>query len=83
MSHDLVLRQDASELQITSANLWTFSINITYPLRMSFPLLDPNELCHYRFTFIVLLANWSISSSSSNSSFSPAFVIYILNVRLL
>jgi hypothetical protein len=54
MSQDLTLKQGASRLQTISANLWTFSINITSPLRIQFPLLNPTELCHYRVTCIIL-----------------------------
>jgi hypothetical protein len=46
MSHDLALQQDASQLQIASADLWAFSINIISPLRIRFPLLNPTELRH-------------------------------------
>jgi hypothetical protein len=52
---DLPRQQDALRLQI-SANLWTFSINITSPLRIHFLLLNPTELRHYQVTCIILLA---------------------------
>jgi hypothetical protein len=55
MSQDLALQQDSSRLQTTSANLWTFSINVTSPFRIHFPLLNPTELRHYRVTCIILL----------------------------
>jgi hypothetical protein len=55
MSQDLALEQGASQLQTTSENLWAFSINITSPLRIHFPLLNPVELHHYCVTCIVLL----------------------------
>jgi hypothetical protein len=54
MSQVLALQQGASQLQ-TSKNLRTFSVNITSPLRIHFPLLNPVELHHYCVTFIVLL----------------------------
>jgi hypothetical protein len=57
MSQDLALQQGASRLQTASANLWTFSINITSPLRIHFPLLNPTELRHYRVTCVILLPN--------------------------
>jgi hypothetical protein len=41
MFQHLVLQQGASRLQTTSADLWTFSINITSPLRIHFLLLNP------------------------------------------
>jgi hypothetical protein len=40
----------------TSANAWTFSINITSPLRIHFPLLNPTELHHCRVTCTILLS---------------------------
>jgi hypothetical protein len=49
MSQDLALQQGASRLQ-TSADLWTFSINITSLLMIQFPLLNPTELHHYHIT---------------------------------
>jgi hypothetical protein len=55
MPQDLALQQGASWLQTTSANLWTFSINITSPFRIHFPVLIPTELRHYRDTCIFLL----------------------------
>jgi hypothetical protein len=55
MSQDLALEQGASRLQTTSANLWTFSINITSPLRIYFPLFNPTELNHYRVACIISL----------------------------
>jgi hypothetical protein len=48
-------QQGASRLQTTYANLWTFSINITSPLSIHFPLLNPTELRHYRVICIILL----------------------------
>jgi hypothetical protein len=83
MSQDLALQQGASRLQ-TTANVWTFSINITSPLRMHFSLLNPTELHLYRVTCVTLLHRITfLSSSSSNSSLSLAFVVYIFSVRLL
>jgi hypothetical protein len=35
-SQDLALHQSASRLQTASADLWTFSINMTSPLRILF-----------------------------------------------
>jgi hypothetical protein len=55
MSQDLALQQDASRLQ-TTANFWTFSINITSPLRIHFPCLNPTQLYHYRVTCIIFFA---------------------------
>jgi hypothetical protein len=55
MSQELALQQGASLLQTTSANLWTFSIYITSPLRIHFPLLNPTDLHHYHVTCIILL----------------------------
>jgi hypothetical protein len=55
MSQDLVLQRGASRLQTTSANLWTFPVNITSPLRIHFPLLNPAKLRHYRVTCITEL----------------------------
>jgi hypothetical protein len=46
MSQDLVLQKCAPRLETTSANLWTFSINITSRLRVHFPSLNPTELRH-------------------------------------
>jgi hypothetical protein len=53
LSGDLALQQGASRLQTASANLWTFSINITSPLRLHFPLLIPTELQHYHVTCMI------------------------------
>jgi hypothetical protein len=50
-SQDLAIQQGASRLQ-TSANLRTFTINMTSPLKIHFPLLNPTELRHYRVTCI-------------------------------
>jgi hypothetical protein len=61
MSQDLALQQGASRLQTASANLWTFSINITSLLRIRFPLFNPTELRHYRVTCIVLWAGIKFS----------------------
>jgi hypothetical protein len=69
MSQDLALEQGASRLQ-TSANLWTFSLNITSPLRIHFPLFNPSELNHYRVACIILLPKIKFQSSSSSSSSS-------------
>jgi hypothetical protein len=57
MPQDLALQQGASQLQTTSADLWTFSVNIASPLRIHFHLLNPTELCQYRATCIVLLSS--------------------------
>jgi hypothetical protein len=46
MCQDLALQQGASQLQTSSADLWTFSIDITPPLRIHFPVLNPTELRH-------------------------------------
>jgi hypothetical protein len=48
MSQDLALQQGASQLKTTSANLWTFPINITSPSRICFVLFNNAELRHYR-----------------------------------
>jgi hypothetical protein len=61
MSRELARQQGALRLQTTSAKLWTFSINITSPLRKDIPLRNPIELRHYRVTCI------SLQSSSSSS----------------
>jgi hypothetical protein len=60
MSQDLALQQGASQLQTASADLWRFSINITSPLRILFPLLNPTEfmvpvtsLACYLYCFII------------------------------
>jgi hypothetical protein len=55
MSQDLALHQGTSRLQMSSANLWTFAINITFHLRTHFRLLNPTELRHYRLACIVSL----------------------------
>jgi hypothetical protein len=55
MSQDLALQQGASQLQTVSADLWTFSTNITSPLMIHFSLLNPTKLHHYRVTCIILL----------------------------
>jgi hypothetical protein len=55
MSQDLALPEGAPQLQTTTANLGIFSINITLPLRIQFPLLTPTELRHYHIACIVLL----------------------------
>jgi hypothetical protein len=67
MSQDLSLQQGASRMQ-TTANLWVFSINITPPLKMHLPLLNPAELRHYRVTCIEF-------QSTSSSSLSVAFSV--------
>jgi hypothetical protein len=43
ISQELALQQGASRLQTISESLWTFSINISSPLRIQFPLLNPTE----------------------------------------
>jgi hypothetical protein len=80
MSRDLARQQSASRLQTTTANLWTFSVNITSPLKIHFPLLNPIELRHYRVTCIILQSS---SSSSISSSLSLDFVMYTFNVRVV
>jgi hypothetical protein len=72
MSQDLPLRKGAPRLQ---TDLWTFSINITSPLRVYLALLNATELDHYRVTCIVVLPGIKCSSTSS-SSLSLAFVMY-------
>jgi hypothetical protein len=57
ISQDFAFQQGASWQKTTSANLWTFSVNITSPLRKHFPLLNPTRLHHYRVTCIILLHN--------------------------
>jgi hypothetical protein len=57
MSEGSALQEGASRLQTTSANLRTFSINITSSLRIRSPLLNPIELRHYRVTSIILLSS--------------------------
>jgi hypothetical protein len=61
MSQELAVQQGASRLQ-TSANLWTFSINMTFHLRTHFRLLNPTELRQYRVTWIIycLVLNFSL-----------------------
>jgi hypothetical protein len=49
------LQHGASWLQTTSANLWTFSINMTSPFRIHFPLLSPIE-----FTVPATSITWCI-----------------------
>jgi hypothetical protein len=82
VSKDLALQQGASRLQSTSTNLCTFSVNMTSPLRIHFPLPNPTELRHYHVTFITLLPSITFYSSSS-SSLSRAFVMYTFSARLL
>jgi hypothetical protein len=49
-------QEGASRLQ-TSSNPWTFSINVTSPFRIHFPLPNPtDELYHYRVTCVILLS---------------------------
>jgi hypothetical protein len=60
MCQDLALQQGASRLQTTSENLWAFSVNITSPLRINFPLLIPAGLHHYRVTCIILLPSINV-----------------------
>jgi hypothetical protein len=55
MSQELALQQGSSRLQRESANLGMFSINVTSPSRIHFPLLTPIELRHYRVTCVLLL----------------------------
>jgi hypothetical protein len=43
-SQDLALQQGTSQLQTASTDLWTLLVNITSPLRIHFPLLNPTEL---------------------------------------
>jgi hypothetical protein len=86
MSQDLALLQGASQLQTASANLWTFSINITSPLRIHIPLINLTELHHYRVTCIILLPSIKFLSTSSSSfilSLSLVFVMYTFSARLL
>jgi hypothetical protein len=53
---------------------WCYiSINITLPLRICFPLLNPTKLHHYHVTFIILMPGNKLESSSSSS---PAFVVF-------
>jgi hypothetical protein len=54
---DLVFQQSASQLQTTFANLWTFSVNVTSPLRVHFSLLNPTEICHYHVNCIILMCS--------------------------
>jgi hypothetical protein len=82
MSQDIELQQVASQLQITSADLWTFSINITSPLRIHFPLLNATELRHYHITYNILLPSMKFWFSFS-SSLSVAFVVYMFSACLL
>jgi hypothetical protein len=78
MSRDLARQQGASRLQTTSANLWAFSIHITYPLRIQIPLRNPIKLRHYRVTCIILQ-----SISSISSSLSLDFVVYNFSAGLV
>jgi hypothetical protein len=50
MSQDVALQHGASRLQTTTANLWTFSINVTSPLRTHFFLFNRTELYLYCFS---------------------------------
>jgi hypothetical protein len=75
MSQDLALQRGASRLQTASANLWTFSLNITSPLSMHFPLLNPTELPQYR----VVLFYWLVS----NFSLVLVLVLVLLLVLVL
>jgi hypothetical protein len=82
MCQELALQQGASQLQTTSASLWTFSINITSPFRIHFPLLNPTELQHCRVTSIILLPRIKfLSSFSSSCSLSLAFVMHTFSVQ--
>jgi hypothetical protein len=56
MPQDLALQKGASLLQ-TSTNFWTFSVNISSPLRIYFSLLNPTELRRHHVTCIVLLSS--------------------------
>jgi hypothetical protein len=78
----LALQQEVSRLETEPANLWTFTINITSPLRINFPLLNPTELRHYHVTCIVLLPRIKFQSSF-NSSLSLACVMYAFSAPLL
>jgi hypothetical protein len=82
-SQDLALKQGASRLQ-TSANLWTFSENLTSPLSILFPLLNPIGSHHCRVTSIILLPSVRFYSSSIfTSSLSLAFVTNTFSAHLL
>jgi hypothetical protein len=73
---------NVSRLRKTSANFWTFLMNITPLLRIHFPLLNPTELHNYRLSCVVLLHGIKFYSSSSSSG-SLAFVMYTFSARLL
>jgi hypothetical protein len=55
MSQDFTRQQSASQLRTKSENIWTFSINVTFPSRTHFALLNPTEFRHYRVTCVTLL----------------------------
>jgi hypothetical protein len=78
MSQDLSLEQGAWRLQTSSTNLWTFSINITSPLRIHFPLFNPTELYHCRITCIIVLPDIIFLIL-----FLVLYVTYIFTARLL
>jgi hypothetical protein len=84
MSQNLAHQQGASRLQPTSTNPWTFSINITSPLRRHFPLLNPIELRNYRVTCVILLPRINFQPSSTcSSSLILDFVTYSVSIHLL
>jgi hypothetical protein len=62
MFEDLALQQGSSPLQTTFANVWTFPLSITSPLRIHLGLLNFTELHHYRVTCTVLLPRITFSS---------------------
>jgi hypothetical protein len=79
MSQDLALQQGASQLETTSADLWTFSINITLLLTIHVPLPNSTDISHYRVTCIILLPRIKFKSSS-NFRLSLAFVTCTFSV---
>jgi hypothetical protein len=64
----LTLQQGASRLQITPANFWTFSINLTSPLRINFSLINVLNyvIIALPVLFYCLLLNFSLVLQSDS-----------------
>jgi hypothetical protein len=79
-----MFQQSTSRLQTTSANLWTFSLNITSPLWIHLSLLNPAKLRHYRVTCTVLLPRIKVYSCYNfHSSLSLVLVTYVRTLSVL
>jgi hypothetical protein len=80
MSQELALKQGASQLQAASANLWTFSISITFPFMIHFPLLNP--AC-YVIIVLSVLFHYLVSNFSLVLVLNRIIIVIIIIVIII